>query len=420
MKCCKVLTILSILIIQQSLWAEEDSLFEQFAPLEIHGFYELRGGYRIRKDSYEKDMSIMENRFQLEAFAYNDWADFKYKGDVWGDWVTEQADYDTREAWLFTRPTDFMDVKIGRQILTWGTGELVFLNDLFPKDWQSFFIGRDAEYLKAPSDAAKFSFFTDIVNIDVVYTPQFDSDRYITGEYISYWNSTKQRLAGRDAIIHADKPNRWFRDDEVAVRIYKNVNNYELALYGYKGFWKNPGGETASGISIFPDLNVYGASIRGQLGKGIGNAEAAYYQSKDDENGSNPLVNNSEMRYLLGYSQEIGKDFTAGLQYYIEQMLDYDAYKKSLTSGPAKDQYRHVITLQLTKLLMNQNLELVLSSYYSPSDKDAYLRPNIKYKYTDNLTLEAGANIFFGDYENTFFGQLQNNTNIYTAIRYSF
>lgn len=415
-------SVLVFLSAHARLWSAEEqaTLFEQFAPLEVHGFYEFRGGYRTQNDPYEKDMSVMENRLQLELFTYNDWADFKYKGDIWGDGITEKVDYDTREAWIFFRPTDFMDFKFGRQTLTWGTGELVFLNDLFPKDWQSFFIGRDAEYLKAPSDAAKISFFTDFGNIDLIYTPQFDPDRYITGQCISYWNSTEQRLAGQDVMVHADTPDQWFNDDEIAVRIYQNVNNYELALYGYRGFWKNPAGQDISGVSIFPDLNVYGASVRGQLGEGIGNIELAYYQSADDKNGSDPKVKNSEMRYLIGYTQEIGKDFTGGLQYYIEQMLDYDAYKDNLTSETARDQYRHVITLQLTKLLMNQNLELAFSSYYSPSDEDAYLRPNVKYKYTDNMVLEAGANVFFGEESHTFFGQFRNNTNIYTAIRYSF
>ena len=45
------------------------------------------------------------------------------------------------------------DVSIGRQVITWGTGDLVFLNDLFPKDFVSFFAGRDDDYLKAPGDA---------------------------------------------------------------------------------------------------------------------------------------------------------------------------------------------------------------------------------------------------------------------------
>jgi len=396
------------------------SFQDQFSPPEIQGFLELRAGCRTQEDSQQKDISVMETRLQAELFTYTDWAEFKYKGDVWADAVTEKGDYDTREIWFFSRPSDFLDVKIGRQVLTWGTGDLVFLNDLFPKDWQSYFIGRDKEYLKAPSDAAKVSYFTDLANIDVVYTPKFDPDRFITGEYISYWDPEQKRLVGRDERISTDTPDRWFQDDEIAARIYRNINNYELAVYGYRGFWKRPGGQTPDGVGIFPDLNVYGASLRGQVGPGIGNIESAYYQSADDEGGSDPLINNSEMRYLIGYTQDLAKDFNTSLQYYIEQMLNYREYKKHLAGGNARDRFRQVITLQLTKLLMNQNLELHLSSYYSPSDRDAYLRPNIHYKYTDKITMEAGANIFTGKEPHTFFGQFENNTNIYVAVRYSF
>lgn len=404
--------------------AADDALFIGFSDIvknmDVHGFWEARAGYRTQNDPYEKDMSVMETRLQLDFSSYNDWADFKYKADVWGDGVLESAEYDTRELWFFSRPTDFMDVKIGRQVLTWGTGDLLFLNDLFPKDWQSFFIGRDTEYLKAPSDAAKFSFFTDLANVDIVYTPQFDPDRYITGEYISFWDGNVLRRAGRDRLVNANVPDNWFSDDEVAVRVYRNINNYEYALYGYWGYWKSPGGQTAGGVATFPGLNVYGASVRGQLGKGIANAEFAYYRSTDDTTGQNPLVNNSELRYLVGYTQEIGKDLNAGVQYYLEQMLDYDAYIANLPGGPARDELRHVVTFRLTKLLMNQNLRLSMFAYYSPSDRDVYLRPNIHYKHSDNLALEAGANVFFGSDQNTFFAQFERDSNIYTALRYSF
>jgi hypothetical protein len=102
-------------------------------------------------------------------------------------------------------------------------------------------------------------------------------------------------------------------------------------------------------------------------------------------------------------------------------MLDYSDYKENLAAGATqRDRIRQVATLQLTKLMMNQNLELSLSAYYSPSDKDAYLRPKVHYKYSDRLTLEAGANIFCGDTASTFFAQFEDNTNIYTAVRYSF
>ncbi|MHC4085262.1 MAG: hypothetical protein ACYSWZ_16835 [Planctomycetota bacterium] len=59
-------------------------------------------------------------------------------------------------------------------------------------------------------------------------------------------------------------------------------------------------------------------------------------------------------------------------------------------------------------------------TYYSPTDKDVYMRPNLNYKASDNVALEVGANIFFGDYPNTFFGQFENNSNIYAVVRYSF
>jgi len=399
----------------------EDSFFSKLPPIETHGFYEVRGGYRLQNDKYEKDMSIMEGRFQFDLFSYLDWGDIKVKGDVIGDLVTEEGDFDLREANVFSRPMDFMDVKVGRQILTWGTGDLVFINDLFPKDWQSFFIGRDTEYLKAPSDAAKVSLFGDWANLDIAYTPKFDPDRYPSGQRISYWNSNLGRTAGWDAIVHTDKPDEWFRDSEIAARLYKNIDNYELAFYGYRGYWKSPGGmNSATNQAIFPDLNVYGTSLRGSVGKGIGNVEIGYYDSADDASGKNPLINNSEMRYLVGYTREIAKDFTMGLQYYIEQMLDYGAYKRNLPSGPARDEDRHLTTLRLTKLLMNQNLRLSLFTYYSPTDKDVYMRPNANYKVSDNMAVELGSNIFFGDYPQTFFGQFRDNTNIYAGLRYSF
>jgi len=32
------------------------------SDIEMHGFYEMRAGYRLQNDKYEKDMSIMEGR----------------------------------------------------------------------------------------------------------------------------------------------------------------------------------------------------------------------------------------------------------------------------------------------------------------------------------------------------------------------
>ena len=102
-------------------------------------------------------------------------------------------------------------------------------------------------------------------------------------------------------------------------------------------------------------------------------------------------------------------------------MLDYDEYLGTLPEGvPARDEDRHILTLRLTKLAMQQNLEVSLFAYWSPSDRDAYLRPVVGYKMTDGILLTMGGNVFWGKDEHTFFSQFENNSNIYGGVRYSF
>ncbi len=402
--------------------------------LDLTGFWEARLGVRTQDDPHQdEDLSIAETRVQLDAQTTWEQITFKLVADVLYDGATDShcvdlergtGLLDLRQANVLFTPVDFMDVKVGRQILTWGTGDLLFLNDLFPKDWRAFFIGRDVEYLKAPSDAARFSMFSDVANLDVVYVPRFDASRFPTGRRLSYWNGNLGRLAGQDAVIDADDPDEWFNDQEVHARLHKRIEGIEYAGYYYWGYWKRPLGQTMAGTPIFPRLSVYGGSVRGPLGGGIANVEGAYYDSMQDRSGSDPLKRNSEVRLLGGYERDLprlAEDLTVGAQYYIEWMMDHDEYRRTLPPGArARDEVRHLMTFRLTKLLMNQNLRLSLFAYYSWTDGDVYLRPKAAYKIDDHWTVECGGNVFFGDYPHTFFGQMQDNTNVYAAVRYGF
>lgn len=392
-------------------------------PLELHGFWDVRAGSRIVEDKAQaKDITLGEMRFQLKTKKGWDRVFFEFTGDTLFDVVEERPRLDIRQFRMTWTPLDALDIRLGRQVLTWGTGDMLFINDLFPKDWVSFFSGRDVEYLKAPSDAARVGWFNDFMNVEVVYTPRFNHDRYITGDRFSYYSPLKGDTAGREDKMRSDEPDDWFEDDEIAVRLYRPIGSAQLAFYGYSGYWKSPGGMQLFPIrGTFPKLRAYGGSLRGTVLGGIGNVELGYYDSYQDRSGSNPLVNNSEFRLLLGYEREIAKEFTASVQYYLEYMMHYGNYRDTLPFFmPAKDRDRHVVTLRLTKLLMNQNLILSLFAYMSPSDLDAYLRPNITYKISDDWTVELGGNIFLGDTKTSFFGQFQDNTNIYAGARVSF
>lgn len=395
------------------------------------GFWDTRAGIRVRDDPNQRTTSLGETRLQLSRDQYAGDVSFRVTADLVYDNVADSHKLqpeqgrgwlDLREAYLATPLGPSMDVRAGRQVLTWGVGDLLFLNDLFPKDWNSFFAGRDVEYLKAPSDAVRVALFGDVLNLDVVYTPKFDPDRFLDNRRLSFFDPRFGRVVGRDVEFRPQRPDDWFGDDEWAFRLHRMLGGWEVAAYGYRGFWKSPEGfDPGSGHPLFPRLSAWGGSIRGPLHTGILSAETSWYRSRDDLSGTDPFVPNSQFRFLIGYEQEIIPDLTLGGQYYLERTLDFDAVERNQPAGfAAPDENRHLFTLRATWLTHSQNVTWSLFTFASPSDEDAYVRGSWEWKATDEWRFTAGLNLFEGRERDTFFGQFETNSNAYISVRYGF
>lgn len=427
-----------------SVAADSETGFENAAAPDwrdhLSGFAEARVGDYLGSRDTQPWASLTEARLQLAAEAPFNVAlgaqrdlqgQINMTTDLIGDAIADDQGVDLsrgegwidlREANLAFRAGEQADLKIGRQILTWGTGDLLFINDLFPKDWNSFIVGRDDEYLKAPSDAVKVSLFGERVNLDLVYTPRFDADRFIDGQRVTYFSPVAGEIVGTNGVVQAEIPDQAFQDDEIALRLHRLIGATELALYAYQGYWKSPAGADAqTGQATFPSLRVWGASLRQPLGPGLFNAETGYYDSRDDRDGQNPLIANSEWRFLLGYEQEIAPELTAGVQVYSEWLQDHNAYRASLPATAwSRDEWRQVLTLRLTQLMLQQRLHLSLFNFWSPSDQDGHLRLKAAYQWDDHWKTEIGSNLFWGERAETFFGQLTQNDSVFVAVRYGF
>lgn len=395
------------------------------------GFWDTRTGIRMRDDPNQRTASLGESRLQLSRDQYVGDVSFRATADLIYDNVADghklqpeqgRGWLDLREAYLATPVGDSMDLRAGRQVLTWGVGDLLFLNDLFPKDWNSFFAGRDVEYLKAPSDALRLAVFGDVVNLDVVYTPKFDPDRFLDNRRLSFFDPRTGRIVGGNVTFRPVRPSDWFDDDEWAFRLHRIVNGWEVAGYGYRGFWKSPAGfDPATARPLFPRLSAWGGSLRGPLHAGILSAETSWYRSRDDLSGTDPFLPNSQFRFLIGYEQEIVANFTLGGQYYLERTLDFDALERNQPPGfAAPDENRHLLTLRATLLSHSQNVTWSLFTFISPSDEDAYLRGSWEWKATDAWAVSAGINLFEGRDRDSFFGQFETNSNAYVGLRYGF
>jgi hypothetical protein len=401
---------------------------------EWHGFIEHDFGLLLRPNSLIKheDYNMLEQRFQLKTRypipgenLLSDWNGvFTYKGDfLLDEYFNTTGSYEIRELNFAFSPFNNLDIKAGRQILTWGTGDYLFLNDLFPKDYVSFYIGRDDEYLKKPSDALKISAYPKIANVDFVFIPHFTSNTLPEGDRLSFFDSFQGEIVGRDSQINAVKPAWKPKNFEYALRIYRTFGSTEGALYYFRGFDPSPRGYLNEDDQqlFYERLDVYGASVRGPFAQGIGNIEGGYYYSPQDSAGNNRLIENSAFKILLGYEKELGNDFKVGLQYQYEQKLNYTDYISALTPQDYYwDKNRHLLTQRLTKFFKNQTVMLGLFNFWSPSDKDGYLRASCAYDISDQWKFTFGVNIPWGEDDTTEFGMMRNNKNVFMRIRYSF
>lgn len=398
------------------------------ADLEWHGFLEAGYGLRTTETPVSSsgpyaDYTMQETRAQLRLSSYGDRGEVFVRLDVTHDQVVDDGtDLELREGFLrFSTFWNHLDVKAGRQALTWGTGDLIFINDLFPKDWESFFMGREDQYLKAPVDAVRLNLFGLPFAVDFVFSPEFTPDR----------------LPSRPRLHTAAPP--WMRSPieppdtvgnrELAARLSRYIGSLDVAVYVYDGFFKTPeglaasvdAGEIVAGYPLYPELSVYGASARGSGLGGIFWGEAGYYDSLDDKCGADPLIPNSSLRFLGGFERQLLADFNLGLQFYGEWMMDHEKYLDGLMPGAfEQDELRQILTLRAEKMLRYQTVRLSLFTYYSPTDEDSYMRGLASYRVSDEVEVAFGGNLFVGKSDQTQFGRFDLNDNVYTRIRYNF
>jgi len=418
------------------------------AQADLFGFVEYGTGGRVTGDRVESpttgqklsDYTLRELRLQLQSDLYGDLGEAHFKVDVLSDQVgIDETEVAVREGYVkFVTFDDNLEVRAGRQPTTWGTGDLLFINDLFPKDYVSFFSGRDDEYLKSPSDVLRFGLFSVLpFTVDIVLTPQFTPDVLPNGSRLDFFNPS---LAGMPVL-----PSEEVKNGEAAVRLNRYFGSWNWSLYGYEGFWKQPlafAPETFDGATanlVHPKLGAYGASARGTLFGGVAWVEGGYYDSRDDEADVDAFVPNSEIRAMVGYERQWWSDFTGGMQFYWEGMQDYDDAVAARTATIdqfaggfgfdrdvleraffLKDENRTLITLRLRQQFMLQTLTAGLFTFYSPSDEDMYVRASLTYDYSDQLKLTLGANVFTAEDTRTLFGMNDENDNVYGRIRFTF
>lgn len=357
----------------------------------------------------------LEERAQLQLDASGGGLRLLAKGDLAYDHLGRGESSELREGFVDYTADDW-DLRVGRQVLTWGLGDLVFVNDVFPKDYEALFAGRPLEYLKRGVDAVKLGAY-----------PGFASFEFVAARFRESRVPDAARFHVFDPMPgvtdrETETPDR----GEAGLRIYRDVAGYDAAVYIYRGFYRTPSMRPDSATAptkityFFPELSVYGASLSGRAGAGVLGLEAAYYDSRQDRTGTDIAVPNSQTKLLASYQIQPLEDLSLSAQYYAEYMHDYAVYLAALPAGfPLEERLSHTVTLRATQLFRHQTLRCSVFALRNTSNGDYYLNPELRYSFTDKVWGAIGLNLFGGKPSGQF-GQLSRDDNAYLQVRYEF
>lgn len=360
------------------------------SELSVHGF--LQGNYSVNTDSENPDggdFKQAEERAQLKIEGRKEPYALIIKTDIFYDHIEEKTTIELREGYIDI-VSEKWDTRLGRQIITWGIGDMIFINDVFPKDYEAFFSGRPLEYLKKGIDGIKAGLYPQMLNLELIVIPFFEPNTFPEGR--RFHNSMNP---------DASKPN----ETEVALRAYKNLSGLDTSIYFYRGFYREPSMK-ADGSFFYPELSVYGVSLEG---KAFG-IEVGYYDSRQDSKGKDPFIPNPTSRILFSYKGQPLEDLSIGIQYYTEYM---DSNEEQ------GDRLYQLASLRLTQMLLHQEMRLSFFMFYSPTYGDYMLNPEIRYRFTDTISASIGGNIFGGNQSGRF-GRLDKNDNAYIQLRYEY
>lgn len=388
----------------------------------IHGFLQANYSADTASDNPDdKSYKRVEERAQLRLDASQDIYRLFLKGEVAYDHLDSATEGTVREAYV-DRTSDNWDVRLGRQMITWGVGDLIFINDVFPKDYDAFFSGRPMEYMKKGVDGMKVGLYPELASIEAVVIPFFEPNGLPDSRRFWFYDPMPT-VTNRVSDEPVSKPS----NTEIALRAYRDVGGFDTSIYFYKGWYRTPSMQpdnlaAPSRITyVYPELYTYGLSLQKSAVGGVLSMEAGYYDSQDDSHGDNPLVPNSQAKAMAGYQRQLFEDFTAGVQYYGEYMTRYSAYERTRLQGfPKEPQYRQMASLRLTQLALHQNMRLTWFSFYGLTDRDYLLNPEVRYNFTDNFWAAAGMMVFGGRQDTTQFGSVDKNDNAYIQARYEF
>lgn len=327
------------------------------------------------------------------------------------DRALESGRVRVREAFIDWAPGGSVNLKLGRQVLTWGVSDYLYVNDIFPKNYDSFFTGGGFDRMKEPVDAARLTWNTGGIDVEAIISRSKSDRSPDPRRFVAMAMSGPAGEAG-DADDRTD----------VALKVSGHAGGWDLAGYTASFGSREPRFFMDAGGLRFDRsrLRHLGASITGNAAGGLVWLEGAL---RDASAPRTAVVSRHSIdeaaKFIAGYSREVGTDLTASVQLQLEAMTNRDRYLASLAPGlrPVK-RIGTTLHLRVQGRWINQTVGAGAQLFVG-NEGDTHFNPFASWSPADGWTFEGGANLFNGK-PDTRYGAFKDDSNVYVLGRFSF
>ena len=401
--------------------------FNAYAQVvDISGFARTYEGVLVDNG----DFGIIQQTLNLNFQKTGNKAAFKVNPMIYM-YNADSFDFRLRELYLDLYFKN-MDIRLGKQQVVWGKADGVFITDIVSPLNLTEFLLPDFDEIRIGVIAAKFDYYIGNSTLEAIWIPQFTPTQkpapgsiwYVQPDFPAPPSFDWSKSEIKPSLQNSEIFGKWSAmtskvdfelmggytwDDNPAMHV-KKVIGIDTSVVPPKPFLKE--------LDITPEhhrLALTGGSFSTEIKGLILRGEAAYYFGKyfqtTDAQATDMLVQKDYINYVVGLDFNIGPVKLSG-QFIQKYIFDYD-------TAMVDDEVNNMATFLARYDMLRETLHLELFSYIGLTGEDALIRPKITYDFDDSFSILLGANIFVGD-KDGMFGRYQDNSMIYTKIKYSF
>jgi hypothetical protein len=374
------------------------------------------------------DFNMLQNTLNLNFNLMGDKMALKANPMVYLYGI-DSFDFRMREIYLDLYFNSF-DIRIGKQQIVWGKADGVFITDIVSPLNLTEFLLPDFDEIRVGVYAAKVDYYFGNSTIEAIWKPVYAGNE-LPGQG-SIWYKPPEFPAPPTFDYSKEKINPSLENSEIYLKYSFTSSAIDFDLMGAYTWDQTPSMHVKKefgidstthqpylkGLLITPEhhrLYIAGGSFTSTIKSFVIRGEAAYYNGKyfqtADPLAEDALVQKDYLHYVVGLDYSVGhlKLSTQFIQKYI---MDYDDMMD-------EEEFGNTMTFLARYDAMRETLHLELFSYVGLNYGDALIRPKVTYDFSDAFSILLGANVFVGD-EKGRFGRYQDNSMIYTKIKYNF